>query len=119
MSKRYGWTEDYILDELPYARFLKKAEVIMEQRKKEYMEQKERDLYQAWLNYQNQPVYSKDTEKLSFYQYMKQLGAKDLIEKYRSIYNDKKRLEEGIKKAKETKDDVIDFISKKAKKEQG
>jgi len=114
MEARYGWTEEYILDELPYARFLKKAEIVAERKKDEYMREKERDLFNAWLRHQEN-AYIKQDDKLNFYQYVKELGFEDIAEKYIKLRN--KGIDEDKKKAKQNVNDVIDFVNKKEEKQ--
>ena len=86
-------------------------ETISEQKKQEYMQQKERDLFKGWLNYIAQPLWSKKETKKGFRKYVKSLGFKEIAEKY--VKMEKTQIEEEKQKAYDNEQKVIELFKKK------
>ena len=98
------------MHELPYARFIEIVETIIEQKREEYLQQKERDLFKGWLNYISQPSFSKKDKKKGFKDYVKSLGFKKIAEKY--VKMEKSQIEEEKKRAYENEKKVIELFKK-------
>ena len=110
MQARYGWTDEYVLYNLPYARFVKKAGIVVERKKEEMERQRERDLFLGWQVNIAQPRGEGDKPPL-FKKYCKNLGFKELA--YRNTKIDKEEKEMEKRKAYENQKDVIDFVKRK------